>query len=131
MKSPYIYTILAIVVVLAIVVWLSNSSTTAEAGELDEFAQCLEEEGATFFGAFWCPHCQEQKALFGKSVRHLPYVECSTPDRRSQLSVCRENNIESYPTWEFADGSREGGVLSLETLSVKTGCQLPEVGGNS
>jgi len=94
-------------------------------GKFDAFAQCLKESGTVFYGAFWCPHCQNQKALFGKSVKHLEYVECSTPDGKGQQRVCKDKNIEGYPTWEFSDGSRQGGEMSLVQLSEKTGCQLP------
>lgn len=95
-------------------------------GKLDEFAKCTKESGATFYGAFWCPHCQEQKKLFGKSMRLVNYIECSTPDGRDQKIICNQKNIEGYPTWEFSDGSRESGVLSMGQLSEKTGCSLPE-----
>ena len=95
-------------------------------GRLDAFATCLTDKGAIFYGAFWCPHCQNQKAMFGRSADRLPYVECSTPDGRSQLAVCREKNIKGYPTWEFADGSRESGEVSLSRLAEKTGCELPQ-----
>ena len=92
---------------------------------LDAFAQCLGEKGATFYGAFWCPHCQSQKKLFGRSARLLPYVECSTPDGRGQLPICTEKKIEGYPTWEFADGTRQSGEVPIATLAEKTGCPLP------
>lgn len=100
-------------------IWSSN-----QPGEHDSFAQCLQEEGATFYGAFWCPHCQDQKALFGRSEKHLPYVECSLPNGQGQTKECIDEGIESYPTWEFSDGSRVGGVMSLAELSKKTGCTL-------
>lgn len=95
-------------------------------GALDSFAKCLENSGASFYGAFWCPHCQNQKKLFGKSAKFLPYIECSTQDSRGQLKVCKDKNIEGYPTWEFSDGSKESGELSLTRLADKTGCQLPQ-----
>jgi hypothetical protein len=94
-------------------------------GELDGFAQCLEEKGAIFYGAFWCPHCQNQKAMFGRSARLLPYVECSTADGKGQLPVCTQRGVESYPTWVFADGTRESGEVSLPRLAEKTSCALP------
>lgn len=101
--------------------------TPPKPGVYDTFAQCLEDEGAIFYGAFWCPHCNEQKALFGRSAKELPYVECSTPNGQGQLEVCTEEGITGYPTWEFADGERKGGVLELEELAEKTGCELPNV----
>lgn len=93
---------------------------------LDGFTQCLGEKGATFYGAFWCPHCQNQKKLFGRSERLLPYVECSTPDGRSQLPRCAGQKIEGYPTWEFKDGSRKSGEVPLAELAKTTGCSLPQ-----
>lgn len=119
--------ILLIVVLVALVgsvYWLIK--TPGRAGELDSFAMCLEEKGAIFYGAFWCPHCQNQKASFGRSARLLPYVECSTPDGRSQLPVCAEAGVTGYPLWEFADGSRLSGDVPLEILAEKTQCQLPQ-----
>lgn len=71
--------------------------------KLDGFASCLKDKGATFYGAFWCPHCQNQEALFGRSERLLPYIECSNPDQ-SSTQVCIDKNIISYPTWVFSGG---------------------------
>ena len=97
----------------------------AEPGDLDIFATCLKDSGAMFYGAYWCPHCQTQKKMFGKSEKLLPYIECSTPDGRGQLPVCKDAGIRSYPTWRFSDGEERSGELSLVFLSEKTGCQLP------
>ncbi|MBI2612457.1 hypothetical protein HYW59_01430 [Candidatus Kaiserbacteria bacterium] len=93
---------------------------------LDSFAQCLKDKGAIFYGAFWCPHCQNTKRMFGSSEKLLPYVECSTPDGKAQLQACIDKEIKSYPTWEFADGSRLTGERTLQELADKTGCALPE-----
>ena len=92
-------------------------------GQLDGFSQCLAENEAVFYGAYWCPACQKQKSLFGKSKKYLPYVECSNSDR-SQTEACITAEIESYPTWIFKDGSEKNGIISLEELSKKTGCEL-------
>lgn len=110
-------------VVAGIGMWIYSQN---QPGRYDAFAQCLTDKGATFYGAFWCPHCQKQKAMFGKSARLLPYVECSTQDGRNRLAVCVEKEIEGYPTWEFSDGSRLSGEIPLSRLSEKTGCELPQ-----
>ena len=93
---------------------------------LEPFAQCLKEKGATFYGAFWCPHCQRTKAMFGSAAKSLPYVECSTPDGKGQLQICIDKKVQNYPTWEFADGSRLTGERTLQELADKTQCALPE-----
>lgn len=126
MKKKYligtvIVLVIAAVIVGGVVIWKRSQGP----GKYDGFAQCLEEQNAVFYGAFWCPHCTAQKNMFGSSKKLLPYVECSTPDRRSQVPYCTEREITSYPTWEFADGSRETGTLPIEALAEKTGCELP------
>lgn len=116
-----------ILVVLALalgLVWLIL--TPGKPGKLDAFATCIKDSGAIYYGAFWCPNCKNQEALFGRSARLLPRVECSTPDGKGQLQVCQDANIQGYPTWQFSDGSRESGTQSLERLSEKTSCPLTQ-----
>lgn len=111
------------------VILRSNSNNIpAGPGKYDAFATCLKDKGATFYGAFWCPHCQAQKKLFGSSVKLLPYVECSTPNGQSQTQACIDKKITGYPTWEFADGSQLNGEIPLTQLAEKTSCQssLPQ-----
>ena len=104
----------------------SSTNTPSKINKYDGFAHCLKDKGATFYGAFWCPHCQTQKKLFGSSVKLLPYVECSTADGKSQTLECIAKGIQSYPTWIFADGSQLNGEIPLATLAEKTSCVLPE-----
>jgi len=121
-KNIYIWVIVILFIAAGIYLLASQDS---KPGELDQFARCLGEKGAVFYGAFWCPHCQDQKAAFGKSAKFIPYVECSTPDGKSQTSECKEKGIEGYPTWVFADGSRDSRNIPLTELAEKTGCELP------
>lgn len=105
---------------------LQSNSVPPGPGKYDTFASCLKDKGAVFYGAFWCPHCQKQKKLFGTSQKLLPYVECSTLDGASQLQICKDRKIEGYPTWEFTDGSRLNGEIPLRQLADKTSCVLPQ-----
>lgn len=95
-------------------------------GQYDTLAQCINNSGAKFYGAFWCSHCQATKAMFGKSARLLPYIECSTPDGKSQLPICKDAGVEGYPTWVFPDNSRLTGERSLQELADKTNCPLTQ-----
>ncbi len=124
-KTTLLFVGLIVLVVGGIAFAKINSETTPN--PYTGLAQCIADSGATFFGAFWCPHCQDQKALFGNASDLLPYVECSTPDRRGQTQTCIDEGIESYPTWRFADGSEMGGRLPREVLAEQTGCELPQV----
>lgn len=97
-----------------------NSASTTDA-----FAKCLTSKGAKMFGAWWCPHCADEKELFGNGFQYVNYVECSPPGQRTQNDLCKQAGIKSYPTWEFADGARTTGTQPLADLSKKTGCRLP------
>ncbi len=126
MKSKQGKFIIGSIVFIGIVVIVGITANKAQAPhKLDSFAQCLATNGAQFYGTFWCPHCQNQKKMFGSAKKYLPYTECSTPDGQGQLPVCAEKKIEGYPTWIFADGSRLTGEIQLQTLSEKTACPLP------
>ncbi len=85
--------------------------------QLRALAIHLTETGATFYGAHWCPRCQEQKALFKASARRLPYVECSSGGRGSPLTApCVANDIRHYPTWIIGD-RRHTGLQSPRVLA--------------
>ena len=116
---------IGIIVAAVVVALILLQKASNKPNPLDGFAACLGEKGATFYGAFWCPHCADQKKLFGTSSKLLPYIECSTPDSKGVTEVCVNAEIKSYPTWDFADGTRQTGVISLEGLAEKTSCALP------
>lgn len=125
--------ILVVGVVATVLIQAKSSSTPAAPGEYDALAQCITDSGATFYGAFWCPHCQAQKKAFGSSAHLLPYVECSTPDGNGQTQVCIDKGIKSYPTWILKDGTTvtndtppPGAGAQLSTLAKATGCTLPQ-----
>ncbi|MBI5139737.1 hypothetical protein HZA26_03970 [Candidatus Nomurabacteria bacterium] len=130
MNNVKIFTTVIVVLILGVVatavVRSRGGSSYIPTGQYDAFVSCLKEKGAVFYGAFWCPHCQAQKKMFGSSAKDLPYVECSTLDAKGTTQVCKDKNITGYPTWEFADGSRLGGEVSLTDLAAKTSCTLPE-----
>ena len=126
---------IAIIVMFAICAGLAGfvywQGLPPPAHEYDALAQCIAKNGATFYGASWCPHCAAQKTKFGTGAQYLPYTECSLPSGAasngsggSEAQVCADHNITQYPTWVFADGSRLVGVQTPQTLAAKTGCAL-------
>jgi hypothetical protein len=93
----------------------------------DGFARCLGDRGVKMYGAYWCPHCQEQKEAFGASFEYAPYVECGVKgDLHAQSQVCKDEKVNHYPTWQFPPtGERVERVFTLQELSDRTGCPLP------
>jgi thiol-disulfide isomerase/thioredoxin len=116
---------------LAFCMLLAYSAPAAEKN-YDTFAQCLAKKGAVMYGAWWCPHCKEQKEKFGESFAYINYVECGTQDipldRSKQTEACKAKDIHRYPTWIFTTDKGEERVekiLSMEELAEKTGCKVP------
>ncbi len=78
------------------------------------------------YGAWWCPHCAEQKELFGFAFQHVNYNECGIEGQTHSISdQCKSAGIQHFPTWQFPDGHRDEGVEPLADLAKKTGCKLP------
>ena len=124
-KTRIILAVVAVAITIGGLVYWSYSETN-KPSVYSEFAQCIADSGAKFYGAFWCTHCQSQKKMFGSAAKLLPYIECSTPDAKSLFPICTEKKIESFPTWDFADGSRQTGEMQLSALAEKTKCVLPQ-----
>ncbi len=123
-QTQFIVGIAGVIILVIGIGFFANKAQ--KPSKLDGFAQCLATSGAEFYGAFWCPHCQAQKKLFGSAKKYLPYIECSTADGQNQLQVCKDKKVEGYPTWVFKDGSRLTGEVPLATLAEKTQCVLPQ-----
>jgi hypothetical protein len=118
----YFWGILIAIIVLGVA---ASFMASAAPNKLDAFAQCLKENGTVMYGAFWCPHCQRTKAMFGSAAKYLPYVECSTPDGQGQTQICKDKNVSNYPTWVFPNGTTFSGERTLQEISDASQCKLP------
>ena len=103
-----------------------GTARRVDAASLEEFGRCLTRNGAIFYGASWCPHCHAQRQTLGDAMSHVHYVECSVSGGRGKSApACMAADVNSYPTWVFADGSRAHGEQPLARLAERTGCALP------
>jgi hypothetical protein len=91
----------------------------------DEFAKCLASKQAKMYGLYWCPHCAEQKEMFGKAFQYVPYQECAIKGTRSLAPECAAVGVKLFPSWQFGSNPPKEGVFPMEELSDKTGCALP------
>lgn len=84
-------------------------------------AEHLTASGARMYTAYWCPHCHEQKELFGKqATAKLTIIECAPDGRNSQTKLCESKNIQGYPTWEI-NGKLDSGFKTLPDLALRSG----------
>jgi uncharacterized membrane protein len=93
---------------------------TSDAAEI-QLAEHLTKQGAKMYGSYWCPHCYEQKQLFGKQAwAKITYIECAEDAiENPQPKVCQQANIQRFPTW-IIDGKAEPQVKKLAKLAEMT-----------
>lgn len=116
-------------VVVALVLQVQAGGTGGSSGAPDpwllDLAARLSASGARFYGASWCPHCQQQKAAFGVAASALPYVECSPNGPKAPRATdCEMADIRNYPTWVIG-GQRLERILQPKELAVLVGHPLP------
>ncbi|HEY3305805.1 MAG TPA: vitamin K epoxide reductase family protein [Candidatus Binatia bacterium] len=126
--TPWLLKTVAVGLLVVVLVHLHYAGiwgTTAQSGDpgLRALADHLAKTDAKFYGASWCPHCQEQKKMFGAAADRLPYVECSPRGPRTPpAAICKNMNIQGYPTW-IINGRRFQGLLTPEELAKHSGFQ--------
>jgi hypothetical protein len=119
-RKKVIWSVILIVLVAAYAAWWYY-----ENHRYDGFAKCLASKQVKMYGLYWCPHCAEQKAMFGKAFQHVPYVECAIKGTHDLAPACATAGVKLFPSWQFGTNPPVEGVFPLEELSDKTGCSLP------
>lgn len=99
---------------------LSTGSRGADQSAASGLAKHLTTMGAQMFGAYWCPHCQEQKRAFGDAFSDVDYVECDPGGENPRTQRCLDKDIEAFPTW-IINGEQHVGAYSLEELAELSG----------
>ncbi len=117
--------ILITILLISSLIFIAACNNKSSAN-LDDFAKCLTANGTSFYGAYWCPHCQRNKEMFGTSIKYIDYIECAIQGSNEENPVCTIENIKGYPTWKFEDNSKHEGEITLQQLATKTGCVLPK-----
>lgn len=107
--------LIAIAIIFIVVMIVKNNNGSGD------LASCIKRSGAKFYGSKTCPHCINQKKMFGSDADKLPYIECLSSEGGK---ICSEKNIKGYPTWIFADGTRQEGEMTKEALAQKTNCKI-------
>ncbi|MBO3459664.1 hypothetical protein G7B40_036945 [Aetokthonos hydrillicola Thurmond2011] len=99
-------------------------STSGEA-EI-ELARHLTKIGAKEYIAWWCPHCHEQKELFGKEAySEIKHIECDPQGKDDpRPDLCQAAGIQGFPTWQI-NGKLYPNVQPLEKLAQISGYKGP------
>jgi hypothetical protein len=117
-KKPWLKFVLIGIGALVALIVILGIGYALTPGPYDKFAKCLSEKGATMYGAMgWCKYTQGQKAMFGKSFKHINYYE------HTNYPVDDYGAIKKTPTW-IIDGKVYENAQSFEDLSKLTGCPI-------
>jgi thiol-disulfide isomerase/thioredoxin len=100
---------------------VTESPATSQAETL---AKCLTKKGVIMYGAYWCPHCQKQKALFGDAFQYVKYQECDSNGNNGNPKICEAAGIKGYPTWQIPGSGKIEGEQTFEELAKAADCQL-------
>ena len=99
---------------------VSPEIITISSKEKVRFAKYLSDNNIVMYSAYWCPHCNDQKQLFGKkAVEELKIVECAKDGKNNKYKLCQEKGIEGFPSWEI-NNQIFSGSRSLNELAEMT-----------
>ncbi len=102
-----------------------DTDERSEKKAMDDFVQCLKEEGVVIYGSTTCPACSRLEEEYGgyEIIKPL-YLDCSRRGTEEELAQCREEmKTEFVPEIQIkGDLFDEWG--SPEALAKETGCEL-------
>jgi uncharacterized membrane protein len=108
----------------------SGWEVTTTSGEAEiALAKHLTQVGAKEYSAFWCPHCHEQKLIFGKEAAQIidkenVKVECAAESPKGKPQVCQAAGVKGFPTWVIS-GKSYSGIQNLDELAKVSGYTGP------
>jgi hypothetical protein len=103
-------------------VYVPKRVQRASTDQAVKLAEKLTAAGVTMYGAFWCPHCSNQKEMFGQTAwSKVTYVECAGQGYNGSPGTCAAAKVDGYPTWVFADGTQVSGERPLADLAKQVG----------
>ncbi len=121
-SNTFTYIIVGLVILFIVGIVFLKNKPVATPANATALATCLKNNGVTFYGASWCPHCKAQKEAFGDAARLLPYVECAQDN--GITPVCTAAGITGFPTWINKTGEKLEGEQSFDALAKFGGCVL-------
>jgi len=97
--------------------------------KIQEFSQCLADNGMRVYYAGWCGHCHNLIETFGglENAGEM-MIECQTENQQpgEGADLCDEEEITGYPTIKI-NGKAYSGGRTFEAFAEATGCVAPDL----
>lgn len=117
LKNPWTYFVVVLILISVFYGYKNITEKAVQPDQYDEFAKYLTEQGVKMYGTEWCPHCKNQKKLFGNSFQYVDYIDCDK--NRNECSIA---GVNGYPTWKI-NNQNYLGEQSIERLVQLSGYQ--------
>ncbi len=95
------------------------------ADDLVGFATALRDAGVELFCADWLEACTQQRELLRDGGKFLPFIEVTNSDRSANHRFM-DKGLTTVPTWDFQNGIRATGMLSVAQISALAGIAIPQ-----
>ncbi len=106
------------ILLFLLTILLAGCSASTNGTNYDALAKCLTEKGVTMYGTTWCPHCNNQKKMFGTSFQYIMFVDCD-----AKPGTCSAAGVQGYPTWVI-NGTNYPGEQTAADLARYSGCSV-------
>jgi glutaredoxin len=127
MKIANIKSMKTLALILVVSLLALSACGEVKDGKYAAIAKCLTSKGVKFYGAYWCPHCAEQKKIFGSDMRYINYIECDQNGPNSKRDECISAGVQAYPSWFFPGQDLSVGVQDPVELAHKANCEVGSV----
>jgi hypothetical protein len=100
-ENIYLTVVILVVAVGGIIFFVNGRKFLDEKSQerQEEIISCLSEKEVKLYISSDCDYCQEQKDIFGDHFEEIDVVNCN--DNSDWSEKCREEKINSAPTWAF------------------------------
>ena len=112
----------SVILILSMFVLAACEPPKPVTGKYTELAKCVTSKGVILYGAFWCPHCLNQKKIFGDDIKYINYVECAEGGENAQPEVCTKAGVQRFPSWFFPGQGLVEGEQTPDEVAIKANC---------
>ena len=107
--------IAGIVLIAAFVSCVLLNDDTDVTVSMDDIANNITANGWVLYSTTSCPHCVEQKNVFGESIDYILIINCDLNE--NAYGECVAKNVTGVPTWiNSVTGEMRMGVQNVDNL---------------
>lgn len=96
----------------------NNTETVVDLEKTTALAECLDDNDWMMYWSATCPHCKNQRNMFGAAFEEIEYVDCVFESQKCEIA-----GISGVPVWRWPNGLELQGTQQLQTLAETAWCE--------